>query len=325
MLVDVDHSMKVMRDETFGPVVGVMKVRDAEEALQLRQRQPLRPLRLGLRREGAGRARGAAGRVRRGQRQRRARQLRSPWMCRWAAGSSRGSATATARPGIKKYCRTESVVITRFGGKREPAWYPYTKARARHGPPHRPRLQRPRPEAAPGPARLRPPLQGNSASPVASLDHGRARLHSRHPRARRRLRRRHGRDPGAVRADPGGLRRPGGQVPRGAGAQPARRDRGRARLDARGRRRGGRDRQLPGLAAEARRVGPGRAHAGDQRQGGRDRPQGRGAGPLRRRLDRPDRLPARLRPTPPWATSPSAAWSRSSPSRRGAWSKAAPT
>ena len=35
VLVDVDHSMKVMRDETFGPVVGVMKVRDAEEALRL--------------------------------------------------------------------------------------------------------------------------------------------------------------------------------------------------------------------------------------------------------------------------------------------------
>ena len=28
VLVDVDHSMRVMRDETFGPVVGVMKVRD---------------------------------------------------------------------------------------------------------------------------------------------------------------------------------------------------------------------------------------------------------------------------------------------------------
>ena len=31
--------------------------------------------------------------------------------------------------GIKKYCRTESIVVTRFGGKREPNWYPYTKAR----------------------------------------------------------------------------------------------------------------------------------------------------------------------------------------------------
>ena len=31
--------------------------------------------------------------------------------------------------GIKKYCRSESVVITRFGGKREPTWYPYARGR----------------------------------------------------------------------------------------------------------------------------------------------------------------------------------------------------
>ena len=35
VIADVDHSMKVMRDETFGPVVGVMKVRDADEAVRL--------------------------------------------------------------------------------------------------------------------------------------------------------------------------------------------------------------------------------------------------------------------------------------------------
>src|SRR5262249_57618273 len=31
--------------------------------------------------------------------------------------------------GIKKYCRPESIVVSRFGGKREPNWYPYTRAR----------------------------------------------------------------------------------------------------------------------------------------------------------------------------------------------------
>jgi acyl-CoA reductase-like NAD-dependent aldehyde dehydrogenase len=31
--------------------------------------------------------------------------------------------------GIKKYCRAESIVATRFGGKREPNWYPYTRGR----------------------------------------------------------------------------------------------------------------------------------------------------------------------------------------------------
>ena len=33
LLVDVDHSMRVMKEESFGPVVGVMKVRDDAEAI----------------------------------------------------------------------------------------------------------------------------------------------------------------------------------------------------------------------------------------------------------------------------------------------------
>ena len=35
ILVDVDHSMRVMRDESFGPVVGIMKVKDDDEAIKL--------------------------------------------------------------------------------------------------------------------------------------------------------------------------------------------------------------------------------------------------------------------------------------------------
>jgi acyl-CoA reductase-like NAD-dependent aldehyde dehydrogenase len=35
VIADVDHSMKVMRDETFGPVIPVMKVADAEEAVRM--------------------------------------------------------------------------------------------------------------------------------------------------------------------------------------------------------------------------------------------------------------------------------------------------
>jgi len=35
VIADVDHSMKVMRDETFGPVIPVMKVRDVEQAIEL--------------------------------------------------------------------------------------------------------------------------------------------------------------------------------------------------------------------------------------------------------------------------------------------------
>jgi acyl-CoA reductase-like NAD-dependent aldehyde dehydrogenase len=35
VLVDVDHTMKCMREETFGPTLPIMKVRDAEEAIRL--------------------------------------------------------------------------------------------------------------------------------------------------------------------------------------------------------------------------------------------------------------------------------------------------
>ncbi|NGM47367.1 aldehyde dehydrogenase family protein [Rhodobacter sp. SGA-6-6] len=40
VLVDVDHSMRVMTEESFGPVVGIMKVKDDEEAITLMNDSP---------------------------------------------------------------------------------------------------------------------------------------------------------------------------------------------------------------------------------------------------------------------------------------------
>jgi acyl-CoA reductase-like NAD-dependent aldehyde dehydrogenase len=40
VLVDVDHGMRVMMEETFGPVVGIMKVRDDDEAIRLMNDSP---------------------------------------------------------------------------------------------------------------------------------------------------------------------------------------------------------------------------------------------------------------------------------------------
>ena len=128
MLVDVDHSMKVMRDETFGPVVGVMKVRDAEEALRLAN-----DTRYGLSGSVFGekeRAERVARRVECG-----AVNVNDVLVNYLATDVPMGGWKESGigfrhgEPGIKKYCRTESVVITRFGGKREPTWFPYTKAR----------------------------------------------------------------------------------------------------------------------------------------------------------------------------------------------------
>jgi len=128
VLVDVDHSMKVMRDETFGPVVGVMKVRDAEEALRLANDS-----RYGLSGSVFGekeRAEGIARRVECG-----AVNVNDVLVNYLASDVPMGGWKESGigyrhgEPGIKKYCRTESVVITRFGAKREPSWYPYTRGR----------------------------------------------------------------------------------------------------------------------------------------------------------------------------------------------------
>jgi acyl-CoA reductase-like NAD-dependent aldehyde dehydrogenase len=130
VLVDVDHSMKVMRDETFGPVVGVMKVRDSEEALRLAN-----DTRYGL----AGSVFGERERAERVARRIEAGAVNvNDVIVNYAAmdvpmggWKESGIGFRHGEYGIKKYCRPESIVIARFGGKREPNWFPYTKSRRR--------------------------------------------------------------------------------------------------------------------------------------------------------------------------------------------------
>jgi betaine-aldehyde dehydrogenase len=128
VLVDVDHSMKVMRDETFGPVVGVMKVRDTEEAVRLAN-----DTRYGL-------AASVFGEKERAERIGRRIDAGSvnvnDVIVNYAAmdvpmggWKESGIGFRHGENGIRKYCRPESIVVTRFAGKREPTWYPYTKAR----------------------------------------------------------------------------------------------------------------------------------------------------------------------------------------------------
>jgi acyl-CoA reductase-like NAD-dependent aldehyde dehydrogenase len=128
VLVDVDHSMKVMRDETFGPVVGVMKVRDEEEALRLAN-----DTRYGLSGSVFGErdhAERVARRVECG-----AVNVNDVLINYFASDVPMGGWKESGigyrhgAQGIKKFCRTESLVITRFAGKREPTWYPYTRGR----------------------------------------------------------------------------------------------------------------------------------------------------------------------------------------------------
>jgi len=128
VIADVDHSMKVMRDESFGPVVGVMKVRDADEAVRLANDS-----RYGLNASVFGKTREA---------EKVARRLEvgtanvNDVLVGFLASDvpmggwkDSGIGFRHGEYGIKKFVRPESLVITRFGSKREPLYFPYTAER----------------------------------------------------------------------------------------------------------------------------------------------------------------------------------------------------
>src|SRR5271166_5457218 len=130
VLVDVDHGMKCMREETFGPTLPVMKVRDVAEAIEKANDSPL----------------GLSGSVwtrdkNKGMALARkmntgivdinnvlAFQFPAP-MEGWndsGLGSRSGGAD-----GIRKYCRTKSIVAGRVTMKKEPLWYPYSRKKGK--------------------------------------------------------------------------------------------------------------------------------------------------------------------------------------------------
>jgi acyl-CoA reductase-like NAD-dependent aldehyde dehydrogenase len=132
VLVDVDHSMDCMREETFGPTLPVMKVRDAAEAIELANDS-----RLGL----AGsvwtrdkvKAMALARRMNTGAVSINnvlvsVSQFPLP-MAGWGE-SGIGSRSGGAE-GIRKYCRSKAIVAERVSMKNEPHWYPYSRTKSK--------------------------------------------------------------------------------------------------------------------------------------------------------------------------------------------------
>jgi acyl-CoA reductase-like NAD-dependent aldehyde dehydrogenase len=128
VLVDVDHSMKIMQEETFGPTLPIMKVRDAEEAVSLANDSPY----------------GLAGSVfskdtEKGEKI--ARRVEAGAVCvndaiiNFAAlelpmGGVKASGLGSRHGahGIRKYCNQQALLVTpRLALKREPHFFPYTR------------------------------------------------------------------------------------------------------------------------------------------------------------------------------------------------------
>ncbi len=127
VLVDVDHSMKAMTEETFGPTLPIMKVADAEQALELANDSPY-----GL---------GAAVIGERRRAEALARRLHAGAVCvndallnyvavelpmgGWKAS---GLGTRHGGGGIRKYTKQQSLFISRVHLRRDPYMFPYRTA-----------------------------------------------------------------------------------------------------------------------------------------------------------------------------------------------------
>jgi acyl-CoA reductase-like NAD-dependent aldehyde dehydrogenase len=130
VIADVDHSMKVMTDETFGPVVPIMKVSDADEAVRLAN-----DTRYGLSASvfaaTSDDGEAVARRIEAG-----AVNVNDVLTNFFALGLPMGGWKESGigfrhgAYGIKKYVRPGSIVVPRVKqGKRDPLWFPYTSMR----------------------------------------------------------------------------------------------------------------------------------------------------------------------------------------------------
>jgi acyl-CoA reductase-like NAD-dependent aldehyde dehydrogenase len=130
VLTGVTHDMAIMTDETFGPVIPIMRVRDAEEALRLANDS-----RYGLT---------ASVWTKDGQKaQVLARRLEAGSVCvndclvnfavleaPMGGVKESGLGARHGAQGIRKFCRQQTVVIDRFGTNHEINWYPTSKRKA---------------------------------------------------------------------------------------------------------------------------------------------------------------------------------------------------
>ena len=131
VLVDVDHSMKCMTEETFGPTLPIMKVPDTEAAVKLANDSPY-GLQASVWTRDIARGEALARRMEAGvvcvnDAQINYTALNLP-MGGWKTS---GIGTRHGANGIRKYCKVQSLLVTRRALKREVFMFPYKAGRTR--------------------------------------------------------------------------------------------------------------------------------------------------------------------------------------------------
>jgi acyl-CoA reductase-like NAD-dependent aldehyde dehydrogenase len=126
VLADVDHSMAAMTEETFGPTLPVMKVADAEEAIRAANDSPY-GLAASVFTRDIARGEAIASRIEAGavcinDAQLNYLALELP-MGGW---KDSGLGVRHGAGGIRKYTRSQALLVTRFAPKREIHYFPYS-------------------------------------------------------------------------------------------------------------------------------------------------------------------------------------------------------
>jgi acyl-CoA reductase-like NAD-dependent aldehyde dehydrogenase len=128
VLVDVDHSMAAMTEETFGPTLPIMKVADADEAVRLANDSPF-GLSASVWTKVAARGEEIAGRVEAGAVSVNDHQLNYVALELPMGGwKESGMGHRHGAGGIRKYARMQSLLVTRLAPKKDLHMFPY-KAR----------------------------------------------------------------------------------------------------------------------------------------------------------------------------------------------------
>jgi acyl-CoA reductase-like NAD-dependent aldehyde dehydrogenase len=132
VLVDVDHSMKCMTEETFGPTLPIMKVRDADEAVRLANDSPY-GLGASVFSRDTERGEAVARRLETGSANVNDAMINYTVLELPMGGAkASGLGSRHGAGGIRKYCSQQAIVVTpKLAMKKEVFMYPYKSRTSR--------------------------------------------------------------------------------------------------------------------------------------------------------------------------------------------------